>query len=246
MHCRSVVRPPCLQPQRRCARARARLAHPPPPASCTTAPRHRARAPAPARPRAGRALPPALSVVRHDGPGGGARAARGGGLCRVAALPQARLRHRPLRGTQGTRQAALRTCLLACVSVRVHGYVCTCACLLPRRSGCGAVQGRCSSRAAPGALPQPPPPHPPPPQGAATALAHLDALLSLAALANSPGYCRPCFAPPGSPPRLVIKGGRHPMLEAQLASGATGARMLAHVCVFMNTRWHSPPLSHDP
>ncbi|KAF5839839.1 muts domain V-domain-containing protein, partial [Dunaliella salina] len=56
-------------------------------------------------------------------------------------------------------------------------------------------------------------------KAAAMALSHLDALSSLAAVSKTPNYCRPTFAAPGSPPKLVIRGGRHPMLEAQLAGG---------------------------
>ncbi len=58
-------------------------------------------------------------------------------------------------------------------------------------------------------------------QAAASALAQLDALSALAAVARSPGYCRPVVLPPAqAPPQLTIRGGRHPMLDAQLEAGA--------------------------
>lgn len=53
-----------------------------------------------------------------------------------------------------------------------------------------------------------------------TALATLDALCSLAAVAQSSGYCRPVMVEEGEAPRLVIRGGRHPTLDLQLQGGA--------------------------
>ena len=54
--------------------------------------------------------------------------------------------------------------------------------------------------------------HPRTTQAAAVALAQLDALHSLAAVARSPGYSRPIIMPASAPQTLSIKGGRHPML----------------------------------
>eukprot|EP00884_Botryococcus_braunii_P017424 jgi/Botrbrau1/4365/Bobra.105_2s0012.1 len=51
-------------------------------------------------------------------------------------------------------------------------------------------------------------------RAAVQALATLDALLSLAALASTPGYVRPEFVGDEEEAQLVIEGGRHPMLEA--------------------------------
>lgn len=55
---------------------------------------------------------------------------------------------------------------------------------------------------------------------AVAALAQLDALCALAAVSRSPGYSRPAFAEEGGAPRLVITGGRHPVLDLALAGGA--------------------------
>ena len=48
------------------------------------------------------------------------------------------------------------------------------------------------------------------------ALAALDCLAGLAALASSPGYTRPALLPPGTPPQLHVQAGRHPVLELLL------------------------------
>ncbi|KAI8469096.1 MAG: muts domain V-domain-containing protein [Monoraphidium minutum] len=55
---------------------------------------------------------------------------------------------------------------------------------------------------------------------AVSALAHLDALCALAAVAGSPGYTRPRFVEDGEAPRLVVVGGRHPALDLALRGGA--------------------------
>ncbi|KAI0483164.1 muts domain V-domain-containing protein [Xylariaceae sp. FL0804] len=53
---------------------------------------------------------------------------------------------------------------------------------------------------------------------AVAALAALDCLLSLSRVAARPGYARPTFLPPGTPPTVAITDGRHPMAEQTLAS----------------------------
>lgn len=55
---------------------------------------------------------------------------------------------------------------------------------------------------------------------AVAALATLDVLQSLAAVATSPSYCRPLLIPDDAPPQLIIKGGRHPTLDLHLEGGA--------------------------
>lgn len=55
---------------------------------------------------------------------------------------------------------------------------------------------------------------------ATTAIAQLDALQSLAAVAGSEGYCRPQLLPDSEPPQLHIKSGRHPVLDQRLSGGA--------------------------
>ncbi|KAK9814927.1 hypothetical protein WJX73_002195 [Symbiochloris irregularis] len=53
-------------------------------------------------------------------------------------------------------------------------------------------------------------------RSAVQALAALDALHSLAMVAQSHGYVRPEFVPSNGEPQLVIKAGRHPVLDAIL------------------------------
>ena len=50
-------------------------------------------------------------------------------------------------------------------------------------------------------------------QGAAARIAELDALAALAEAAQRNGYTRPVLIPPGSPRRLAIRAGRHPVVE---------------------------------
>eukprot|EP00850_Spirogloea_muscicola_P002457 SM000009S23586 [mRNA] locus=s9:964727:971847:+ [translate_table: standard] len=54
-------------------------------------------------------------------------------------------------------------------------------------------------------------------RGAVRALAALDCLHSLALVARNTGYVRPVFARHDEPAQLIIREGRHPVLEAQLA-----------------------------
>eukprot|EP00850_Spirogloea_muscicola_P011069 SM000067S20346 [mRNA] locus=s67:394120:401104:- [translate_table: standard] len=54
-------------------------------------------------------------------------------------------------------------------------------------------------------------------RGAVRALAALDCLHSLALVARNTGYVRPHFARSDEPAQLIIREGRHPVLEAQLA-----------------------------
>eukprot|EP00879_Flechtneria_rotunda_P029922 GHRR01032389.1.p1 GENE.GHRR01032389.1~~GHRR01032389.1.p1 ORF type:complete len:502 (+),score=204.36 GHRR01032389.1:576-2081(+) len=51
---------------------------------------------------------------------------------------------------------------------------------------------------------------------AVSAVAQLDALLSLAQLAATPDYCRPQFVEDDQPAQLVISDGKHPMLDLAL------------------------------
>lgn len=53
-----------------------------------------------------------------------------------------------------------------------------------------------------------------------SAIAHLDAVASLAAAAATPGWVRPQFDSLEAPSRLVVRGGRHPTLDASLPGGA--------------------------
>eukprot|EP00741_Cyanophora_paradoxa_P023724 tig00021616_g22915.t1 len=50
--------------------------------------------------------------------------------------------------------------------------------------------------------------------------AHLDAAAALAACARLPGYVRPSIADPAGGQQLVVRGGRHPMVEAAMAGAA--------------------------
>eukprot|EP00897_Mesotaenium_endlicherianum_P004644 jgi/Mesen1/4207/ME000219S03329 len=56
-------------------------------------------------------------------------------------------------------------------------------------------------------------------RGAVQALAALDCLHALAIVSRNNGYVRPEFVDPAAPPQLVIKDGRHPVLEATLQEG---------------------------
>jgi DNA mismatch repair protein MSH3 len=56
-------------------------------------------------------------------------------------------------------------------------------------------------------------------RGASASVSELDALLSLAKVSSGPGFCRPTFVDADAVPRVMIRGGRHPMLDALLDSG---------------------------
>ncbi|KAI1128437.1 muts domain V-domain-containing protein [Nemania abortiva] len=53
---------------------------------------------------------------------------------------------------------------------------------------------------------------------AISSLATLDCLLSLSKVAALPGYSKPEFLPPDTPPSISIAGGRHPIAEQTLAT----------------------------
>lgn len=54
---------------------------------------------------------------------------------------------------------------------------------------------------------------------AVSALATLDCLLSLSKVASLPGYSKPTFLPPSTPPTIAITAGRHPIAEHTLPNG---------------------------
>mmetsp|Transcript_18799 Transcript_18799/g.52391 ORF Transcript_18799/g.52391 Transcript_18799/m.52391 type:complete len:1108 (-) Transcript_18799:16-3339(-) len=56
-------------------------------------------------------------------------------------------------------------------------------------------------------------------RAAAAAVSHIDALLALGQVSSGDGFCRPQFVDKSHAPRILIKGGRHPMLNALLPSG---------------------------
>eukprot|EP00873_Tetraselmis_striata_P036058 jgi/Tetstr1/456322/TSEL_004102.t1 len=56
-------------------------------------------------------------------------------------------------------------------------------------------------------------------RSAAAALSELDALLSLSQVSSAPGFCRPSFVGEDAAPRVRIRGGRHPMMDALLPGG---------------------------
>jgi len=54
---------------------------------------------------------------------------------------------------------------------------------------------------------------------AVASLATIDCLLSLSQVASLPGYTKPTFLPPGTPPTITITQGRHPIAEHTLPDG---------------------------